>query len=380
MHEGAGSRLSNYHHAVDYFQFRLPEIGRGAFGTVYRAMHAPSETWMAVKVIYLGENLENERNSMRRAVMQQQQDLMMEEIENEMSLLKQCSHPNVVQYYGNLRPAKNVLCLLMAYAELGSMSEVRSHFDLSEPQIGWVLFCILRGLNYLADKSICHFDIKAANFLLNKEGVVQLADFGLAQKMGSQQRGIAGTRYWMAPELLRRASVHKAGFASDIWSLGITAIELAAGEPPYYDLDAMTAQRKILNEPPPTLPGAKWSASFRTFVSSCLRTDPSQRPGSTALLQHPFIVKHSSDKVKNRFSEIIAWSRKRSESRQIDYEDSLATWAEVEASRQLVRSKKHLSELMPVTDDQSKENTPLLSHAAHAPPSDSACCTACQIL
>lgn len=379
-HMEAANPSDSEPHAIDSFHFKLPAVGHGAFGTVYRALHLPSGQWMAVKVVLLGPNLSNEQDPVRRELLRSQHEEMMKEIEREMGLLKQCSHANVVQYYGNVRPSRNVLCLLMAYAELGSLSDVIQNFQLNESQIGWALGSVLKGLQYLSQRRICHFDIKAANLLLTKEGTVQLADFGLAQKMESRDHiAIAGTRYWMAPELLRRANIHKAGPASDIWSLGITAIELALGEPPYFDLDPMTAQRKILNDPPPGLKGDQFSAAFRKFVAQCLKQEPSERASSAVLLKSPFIVKHSKNASLNRFAEIVNWSKKRSHARALEHQDSrMVFWDTIEAQIE-TRNRIAIQRSKSRRFEDPSEGTSLLPGSS-APSADGTCCSACMLM
>lgn len=303
-------------------------IGQGTFGKVYRATHK-SGFQLAIKEIDLSM-LDREGIAGTEA-----SDLIRDTINTEMNLLKKCSHPFIVQYFGCLWPKRNILWILMEYCEIGSVRDLMEVIDapsLKETHIAYVMYTILEGLSYLHqhDPPIVHFDIKANNVLLTSSGSGKLADFGLARQIdpahsdNTHYKPIAGTRYWMAPELFERGQP-RAGPPADIWSLGITAIELAEGFPPYYHDGPMAAMRQIMENPPPRLQAfvemgeaegetnssssskkpkkknkkkkRKWSDQFVDFVSQCLIKEPEKRPTAQMLLSHPFVANNQFQKL-----------------------------------------------------------------------------------
>jgi serine/threonine protein kinase len=171
------------------------------------------------------------------------------------------------------------------------------HKQLNEDQIAAICAHMIKGLIYLHSHHIVHRDLKAGNVLLTKDGKAKLADFGVSAKLTKtleKKKTIVGSPYWMAPEVITVTKDNQEGYdmKADIWSLGITAIEMAEQKPPLFEIASLRVIFLIPVREPPTLKDqAKWSDQFNDFISICLQKDARKRPSSIELLQHPFIQK-----------------------------------------------------------------------------------------
>lgn len=210
--------------------------------------------------------------------------------------LRQLKHPNTIEYKGcYLRD--HTAWLVMEYC-LGSASDIIEVHKrpLREEEIAAICDGVLQGLSYLHSLGRIHRDVKAGNILLTENGTVKLADFGSAS-IKCPANSFVGTPYWMAPEVILAMDEGQYDGKVDVWSLGITCIELAERKPPYFNMNAMSALYHIAQNDTPTLQSIEWSDAFKHFVESCLQKQPINRPTSGQLLNHQFIVRSRSNTV-----------------------------------------------------------------------------------
>ncbi len=246
-------------------------LGKGAFGSVYRALNWGTGETVAVKQIKLADLPKSEL----RVIML------------EIDLLKNLDHPNIVKYQGSVKTPET-LNIILEYCENGSLHSISKNFGrFPENLVALYMSQVLQGLVYLHDQGVIHRDIKGANILTTKQGLVKLADFGVASRTtGLHESSVVGTPYWMAPEVIELTG---ASTASDIWSLGCTVIELLDGRPPYHNLQPMPALFRIVNDDHPPLPQGA-SPGVLDFLMQCFQKDPNLRVSAKKLTKHPWIM------------------------------------------------------------------------------------------
>ncbi|KAJ3679198.1 hypothetical protein LUZ60_017209 [Juncus effusus] len=260
-------------------------IGAGAFGQVYMGMNLDSGELLAVKQVVIGSSSASKDKDKAQAHIR--------ELEEEVKLLKNLSHRNIVRYLGIVRE-ENTLNILLEFVPGGSISSLLSKFgSFPETVIRMYTKQILQGLDYLHCNKIIHRDIKGANILVDTKGCIKLADFGASKQVAqlatmAGAKSFKGTAYWMAPEVIVQSGY---SFSADIWSVGCTVIEMATGKPPwsdqYQEVAALFHVGTTKSHPP--IPD-HLSSEAKDFLLKCLQEDACLRTSSFELLQHPFVT------------------------------------------------------------------------------------------
>ncbi|XP_034923477.1 mitogen-activated protein kinase kinase kinase NPK1 isoform X1 [Populus alba] len=258
-------------------------IGCGAFGRVYMGMNLDSGELLAVKQVSIAASSASKEKTQAH----------IRELEEEVKLLKNLSHPNIVRYLGTAREDDS-LNILLEFVPGGSISSLLGKFgSFPESVIRMYTKQLLLGLEYLHKNGIMHRDIKGANILVDNKGCIKLADFGASKKVVelatiNGAKSMKGTPYWMAPEVILQTG-HS--FSADIWSVGCTVIEMATGKPPwsqqYQEVAALFHIGTTKSHPP--IP-EHLSIEAKDFLLKCLQEVPNLRPAASELLQHPFVT------------------------------------------------------------------------------------------
>ncbi|PWA91236.1 cysteine oxygenase/2-aminoethanethiol dioxygenase [Artemisia annua] len=247
-------------------------LGSGSFGTVYEGFDE-SGFLFAVKEV----SLPDQGSQGKQSIFQLQQEI---------SLLSQFHHENIVRYLGT-DTDDGKLYIFLELVTKGSLAKLYQKYHLGDSQVSAYTRQILSGLNYLHERKVVHRDIKCANILVDTSGSVKLADFGLANAL-NDIKSCKGTPYWVAPEVVDNRAKKGYGLAADIWSLGCTVLEMLTRKIPYYHLEGMQALFRISRGEPPEIPNTL-SAAAQDFILKCLQVNPNDRPTAAQLLEHPFL-------------------------------------------------------------------------------------------
>ncbi|KAG8064573.1 hypothetical protein GUJ93_ZPchr0004g39927 [Zizania palustris] len=271
------------------------EARSGTFGQVYLGFNSQNGQFCAIKEVQV---ILDDPHSKER----------LKQLNQEIEMLRQLSHPNIVQYYGS-EMTDDALSIYLEYVSGGSIHKLlREYGPFKEPVIRNYTGQILSGLAYLHGRNTVHRDIKGANILVGPNGEVKLADFGMAKHISSfaEIRSLKGSPYWMAPEVIMNSKGYN--LPVDIWSLGCTIIEMATAKPPWHKYEGVAAIFKIANSKDiPEIPDS-FSEEGKSFLQLCLKRDPASRSSATQLMDHPFVQDHpavraaKSSALRNMFS------------------------------------------------------------------------------
>ncbi|XP_068254040.1 STE20-like serine/threonine-protein kinase isoform X2 [Nyctibius grandis] len=319
----------------------IGELGDGAFGKVFKAQNKETKVLAAAKVIDTKSEEELE-------------DYMVE-----IDILASCDHPNIVKlldafYY------ENNLWILIEFCAGGAVDAVMLELErpLTEPQIKVVCRQTLEALNYLHENKIIHRDLKAGNILFTLDGDIKLGNHRICgvsaknTKNNTRRDSFIGTPYWMAPEVVmcETSKDRPYDYKADIWSLGITLIEMAQIEPPHHELNPMRVLLKIAKSDPPTLAQpSKWSSDFKDFLKKCLEKNVDARWSATQLLQHPFVTVTSNKPIRELIAEAKAEVTEEVEDGKDEDEEE-----ETENSLQLPADKRASSDLSIASSEEDK--------------------------
>lgn len=356
---------SSFRISLDELEF-LEEIGHGNYGTVSKVIHKPTGVLMAMKEV----RLELDETKFTQILM-------------ELEILHKCDSPYIVDFYGAFF-VEGAVYMCMEYMDGGSLDKVfnSEHCVESEACLAYITECVIRGLKELKDEhNIIHRDVKPTNILVNTLGKVKLCDFGVSGNLvASLAKTNIGCQSYMAPERIRSINPDDTTYSiqSDIWSLGLTMLEIAAGSYPYpsdtYD-NIFSQLSAIVDGDPPKLDAKKFSKEAQLFVKSCLNKNPDLRPPYAALLNNPWLVKHRdvdphmAEIVQARVNEIEEEKSRRGLSRSNSTSKTTSN-QNVGSCSHPSASDKRFPQATPVIGNQSSRETvqSLLKNKVNAPP------------
>jgi len=255
-------------------------IGQGASGSVYKAIDTRTKKKVAIKQMVIAQQVKKEI------------------LINEITIMKESHHHGIVNYIDSYIVGGTTLWVVMELIEGGSLTEIietclDSGHKISEPQIATICRITLEGLDYLHTRPnpIIHRDIKSDNILVGKDGAIKITDFGYGAQLGGggtdRRASVVGTTYWMAPEVVKGKEYT---CKVDVWSLGVMALELVEGEPPYMNESMLKALFKIAKEGlPPFKAPETMSTQLQNFIRTCCTMDSEARPSAGEMLKHPFL-------------------------------------------------------------------------------------------
>eukprot|EP00727_Mastigamoeba_balamuthi_P007472 m51a1_g3345 putative serine threonine-protein kinase 4 (592) ;mRNA; f:402799-404980 len=274
-----GAKASRYHDLNDGQYSVLQRIGKGSFGTVYKAVDTATGDTVALKRVETED---------------------VEGIAGEIAIMEQLHSPFLVAFFGTFLD-DDYLWITMEFCPYGSVSDVMTLLGrpLTEAEIAGIAADMLQGLIYLHSQRKVHRDIKPQNVLISQDGSAKIGDFGISGQLGSfmeRRNTVVGTPYYIAPEVLHTGSGYCE--SADLWSLGISVIEMAQMYPPYHKLQPLKVLLAIPANPPPTLAEpARYSKEFSAFIAYILVKDPSKRPSHFRILNHPWMLSHEKDRA-----------------------------------------------------------------------------------
>ena len=282
----------------------VAKIGQGAYGTVYKGIDKRDKKTVAIKVI----NLETDWLPLL----------------SEVNMVVDLANPTIVNYYDWFFDGGQ-LWIVMEYCDGGSLSDIMRVLKrpLNEMELCSVMHGVLKSLVFVHSKNRIHRDIKSGNLLLTSKGEIKLCDFGVSaqldESLSSKTSTRIGSPYWMAPEVITAVGHNT---KADIWSLGITALELIQGHPPLDDLQPLMAMMKIPQNPPPKAPEGS-SKELADFISKALNKDPELRPTAKDLLSHPFILRYDENQRQNIIHDLVEQylAAKENEDDEYEYEE-----------------------------------------------------------
>jgi len=322
----------------------LQQLGQGATAVVFSGIHRETGKNVAIKEykLRLGETTKSS-------------DEEWADVYQELAILSKCRNNNVVELLGMYVHQLDRVWAVMTYC-IGSAADVFNHFKrpFREPEIAAMAYQVLNGMKYLHASKIVHRDIKCGNILISEDARAVISDFGVSRDLTTSRSGrchtFVGSPYWIAPEVITIMATGEGHYTytADVWSFGITLIEMATTKPPLFEMNAMSALYNIPDNDPPQLPPdtprSRWSAAFRDMLECCLVKDPHQRPSARELCRHPMVLRvGSSGGGAIELTCLITDARSRK--RTIDAEKMKAelTAARAQKARENTRRAKALS-------------------------------------